>query len=180
MKKIFQFTLVLKKANETDHIEDKLYELGCGDALIHFRNGAVFLEFDRESSSLEEAVISAIKDIKSSGEFSVASIGPENLVTEAEIAKRLEINRQTVSLWIQGKRRKGFPHPIMRLMDKSPLWNFCEVCEWLYENKIIVDKQLIEQARFFENINAVLQEGDKKAKNARRKLFDKIFHQPRY
>ena len=64
--KLFQFTLVLRNVHEdTPNLEDSLYESGCDDALIHFRNGAVYLDFDREATSLEKAVISAIKDVQS-------------------------------------------------------------------------------------------------------------------
>lgn len=64
--KQYKFTLLLKNANEeTSHLEDSLYESGCSDALIHFRSGAVYLEFCREASTLDEAITSAIKDVKS-------------------------------------------------------------------------------------------------------------------
>src|SRR5438045_462050 len=91
VKTTYQFTLVLKGVGQdTPDLEDSLYEAGCDDALINFRNGTIFLDFDREASSLEEAVISAIKNIRSSTiDAEIASIAPENLVTEAEIAKRL-------------------------------------------------------------------------------------------
>lgn len=178
MKKfnIFHFTLVLKKVDEnTPNIEDSLYEAGCDDALINFRNGAVYLEFDREASSLEEAVISAIKDVRSSSvDAEVASVAPENLVSESEIAKRLKMKRQTISLWIKGERRKGFPHPIMRLSEKSPLWNWYEIVKWLYDKKIIKNKDLIEEASFFANINAALEELDKKTRKQRHSLLDRI------
>lgn len=37
--KTYQFTLVLKNINEhTDSLEDSLFEAGCDDALINFRN----------------------------------------------------------------------------------------------------------------------------------------------
>jgi hypothetical protein len=64
--KTFQFTLVLKKVSKKIvNLEDSLFEAGCDDALIHFRNEAVYLDFDREASSLEEAIVSAIKNIQS-------------------------------------------------------------------------------------------------------------------
>src|SRR3990167_4187316 len=168
--KTFQFTLVLKKIDKnTPALEDALYEASCDDALINFRGDTVYLEFDRKSSSLEEAVVSAIKDIKSSSiETEIASVAPENLVTESEIAKRLNKGRQTVSLWIRGKRRKLFPQPVMRLAEKSPLWSWSEVTHWLYSNKIIKDKALVENAVFFANINAALEERDKKTREMRR------------
>lgn len=180
MKKIniFYFTLVLKNVHEkTPTIEDSLYEAGCDDALINFRNGAVYLEFDREASSLEEAVISAINDVRSSSvDAEVASVAPGNLVSEAEIAKRLEIKRQTVSLWVKGERRKGFPHPIMRFSEKSPLWNWHEVVKWLYLNKKIKNKDLVEEALFFADINAVLEELDRNTRDKRHSLLERIEH----
>ncbi len=174
--KTYQFTLVLKNVNENTHdLEDSFFEAGCDDALINFKNGAVYLEFDREASSLEEAVISAIKDVQSSSiEAEVASVAPENFVTESEIAKRLEISRQTVSLWIKGERRKSFPFPVMRLAEKSPLWKWDEVCVWLYENKIITDKEILESALFFTNINAALEERDSRARESRHHLLERI------
>jgi predicted DNA-binding transcriptional regulator AlpA len=174
--KIYQFTLVLKNVDEnTGDLEDSLYESGCDDALINFKNGAVYLEFDREASSLEEAVVSAIKDVQSSSlEADVSSVAPENFVTESEIATRLQLSRQIVSLWIKKKRRKSFPHPVMRLSEKSPLWKWNEVCVWLYENKIIKDKEIVESALFFTNINAALEERDSRAREIRRHLLERI------
>jgi len=174
--RIYQFTLVLKNIDATiSNMEDSFYEAGCDDALINFRNGAVYLEFDRESSSLEEAVISAIKDVKSASiEADVASVAPDNLVTESEIASRLNKSRQTVSLWIKGERRKSFPHPVMRVSEKSPLWNWHEVVTWLFKNKLIDDKEKVEEALFFANINAALEEPDKKTRKIRHGLLERI------
>lgn len=174
--KTYQFTLVLKNVNEnTNELEDSLYEAGCDDALINYKNGAVYLEFDREASSLEEAVISAIKDVQSSSvDAEVASVAPENFVTEAEIAKRLKKSRQTISLWIKGERREFFPHPVMRLAEKSPLWRWDEVCAWLYENRIIENQNLVDDALFFANINAALEERDSRAREIRHHLLERI------
>lgn len=174
--KIYQFTLVLKNVDEkTISLEDSLYEAGCSDALINFRNGTVYLEFDRESSSLEEAVISAIRDVKASPvDMDVASVAPENLVTESEIASRLNMSRQTISLWIKGERRKLFPHPVMRVSQKSPLWSWYEVVAWLFKNELINDKEMIEEALFLANINAALEEQDKNTRKIRHDLLERI------
>jgi hypothetical protein len=174
--KIYQFTLVLKNVDEkTASLEDSLYEAGCSDALINFRNDAVYLEFDRESSSMEEAVISAIKDVQSSSiDIEVASVAPENLVTESEIANRLNKGRQTISLWIKGARRKSFPHPVMRVSQKSPLWNWYEVVVWLFKNELIKDEKMVDEALFLANINAALEEQDKKTRKIRHDLLERI------
>jgi len=173
--KIYQFTLVLKNVDEKIALEDSLYEAGCSDALINFRNDAVYLEFDRESSSIEEAVISAIRDVKSASvDIEVASVAPENLVTESEIANRLHMSRQTISLWIKGARRKLFPHPVMRVSQKSPLWNWHEIVAWLLRNKLITDEKMLEEALFFSNMNAALEEQDTKVRESRQHLLKKI------
>jgi hypothetical protein len=174
--KTYQFSLVLKNVDEkTSDLEDSLFEAGCDDAIVNSKNNTVYLEFDREASSLEEAVVSAIKDVQSSSiDAQVANVAPENLVTEAEVAKRLNKSRQIVSLWIKGERRKSFPHPVMRLTEKSPLWKWNEVVEWLFENKIIKDKELVENALFFSHINAALEERDIKAREIRHHLLERI------
>jgi hypothetical protein len=174
--KFFQFTLVLKNVNEhTKKLEDSLFKANCDDALINYRSGAVYLDFDREAISFEDAVISAIKDVQSASiSIEVESVAPENLVTEAEIAKRLKKSRQTISLWITGERRKQFPHPVMRLAEKSPLWSWYDITLWLYENNIIQDRNIIENALFIVNVNAALQECDKKTRQVRQKLIKKI------
>jgi hypothetical protein len=46
---------------------DLLYEAGCSDAVVFIENGELFLEFDREAESFEEAVRSATKDIQKAG-----------------------------------------------------------------------------------------------------------------
>jgi hypothetical protein len=65
-KDFYQFTLILKNVDKnTENLEDSFYQSGCDDALINFRNGTVYLDFEREDSSLEHALISAIHDVES-------------------------------------------------------------------------------------------------------------------
>ncbi len=177
-EKIYQFTLVLKNVEEdTLGLEDSLYEAGCSDALINFRSGTVYLDFDRKAVSLEDAVVSAIKNVESSSvKAVVASVAPEDLVTESEVAKRLDKKRQTVSLWIKGTRRNqhAFPKPVMMLSGRSPLWKWYEIAAWLYKNGIISEKEIVNNAEFIEDINAVLEERDKKIKKARQELLRKL------
>jgi hypothetical protein len=50
-----------------DDYEDALYEAGCNDALIAVVNGSVYLDFDREAPSFDEAVKSASQDVERAG-----------------------------------------------------------------------------------------------------------------
>lgn len=55
--KTFEFTLVLENIVElSDQMEDALFQAGCDDALLSFRNGIAYLEFDRESENLKLAI----------------------------------------------------------------------------------------------------------------------------
>jgi hypothetical protein len=50
-----------------DDYEDALYEAGCNDALIAVVDDEVFLDFDREAPSFDEAVQSAKQDVQRAG-----------------------------------------------------------------------------------------------------------------
>lgn len=171
-QKTYSFTLVLKNVDEnTPKLEDHLYEAGCDDTLINFRDSTVYLDFGRKSASFEEAVISAIRQVETTDAI-VASVAPEDWVTESDIAKRLQIKRQAVSLWIKGRRRKStpFPKPVMKLSDRSPLWKWHEIAEWLYQNNIIEEKELVQNALFIQNVNGALEERDASVRNMRHRL----------
>lgn len=174
----YQFTLVLKNVDEnTANLEDSLFEAGCDDALINFKNGTVYLDFERDGDSFAETILKAIKDVESASiDAVVTNVAPENLVTESEVAKRLNIKRQAVSLWIKGQRRKSspFPKPFMNLSKKSPLWKWHEIVKWLYQNRIINQEEMVKSAEFIENVNAVLEGRDIRVKKIRQELLHKL------
>ncbi len=90
MKKldVYEFSLVLDGVDDqTEGLEDQLFEAGCDDALINFRNGIVYLVFNREAISIDNAVISAITSVENSKlGAKVNSILLDDLVSELEIA----------------------------------------------------------------------------------------------
>jgi transposase len=96
----------------------------------------------------------------------------------SEAAKRLNKSRQVISLWIKEARRKSesnpFPQPEMRLTDKSPLWKWREIVEWLYFHNLIKEKELVDRAFFIENLNAVLEARDNHVKKIREGLLGKL------
>ena len=65
---VYSFTLILGGFSDlTEEIETALFEAGCDDALLGIHNGKPYLEFDRESDSLKNAIISAIRDVQKTG-----------------------------------------------------------------------------------------------------------------
>jgi|CryGeyDrversion2_2_1046609.scaffolds.fasta_scaffold11194_4 hypothetical protein len=66
----YYFSCEITPPNVDDETaSNKLYEAGCSDALFGVSNGIYTLDFTREATSLDEAILSAIADVKS------ASIG---------------------------------------------------------------------------------------------------------
>jgi len=63
-----RFTLILSGVSEiTPELADALYEATGGDIELNMRDGVAFLEFDRASPSLHDAVTSAISQVEGAG-----------------------------------------------------------------------------------------------------------------
>jgi len=64
----FSFTLQVAgiDTHKRDY-EEKLYEAGCDDALIAVVKNTLFLDFDREAASYEEALRTARRDVEKAG-----------------------------------------------------------------------------------------------------------------
>jgi len=76
MKK-YDFTLVLSGSLElTEDIADALFEAGCDDGTPGTCNGLFSIDFHRKANSLEQAIRSAIGDVRSAG-FEVARVEME-------------------------------------------------------------------------------------------------------
>ena len=64
----YEFTLILSGPLElTEEIADELFEAGCDDGTPGTRDGVFSIDFHRDASSLEEAIRSAIANVKSAG-----------------------------------------------------------------------------------------------------------------
>lgn len=64
----YEFTLILKGPLElTEDIADALFEAGCDDATPGTCEGVFTIDFHREAASLEEAIRSAMGNVKAAG-----------------------------------------------------------------------------------------------------------------
>ena len=158
---LFNFTLTLSGVtSKTPDLEDALYTAHCDDALICFYGTAVYLEFDRESRSLEQAVLSAIHDIESCPTLNarVESVD-STLVGLSDIAELTGVSRQAIALLKDGARGTGsFPGPVQRVKGNSPLWRWQTVVEWLIaEKRLADDSPILDHAQTLDNLNLALQ-----------------------
>jgi hypothetical protein len=70
----YEFNVVLKSVAEvSDDQADVLFQAGCDDGTPASCNGLAWIHFDREASSLEEAIRSAVAQVQSAG-FTVSKI----------------------------------------------------------------------------------------------------------
>ncbi len=140
-----------------DDFEDRFFEAGCDDATVSFMKSTIVLEFDREARTLSSAVNSAIQDVKSAG-ADVIRVEPDTLVNMSDIAVRMNITRQAVSLYVQGKRGpRPFPVPTARLTTDSPLWNWVDVARWFFRSTGKAEmRRTVVAARVIEETNRAL------------------------
>jgi len=66
--KVHEFTLILTGITEiTDEAAVSLFEAGCDDGSPGSCDGVVSVDFHRDAPTLEEAIQSAIRDIRKAG-----------------------------------------------------------------------------------------------------------------
>ena len=153
------FTLVLTGTSElSSAVEDALFEAGCDDATLSVRFGRMFLTFSRTAPTLKDAILSAIQNVKKAAiGASVLRVDECNLVTQADIARKIGRTRQLVHQYVTGQRGPGgFPPPVCHISDEAPLWAWCEVAYWLWQNNMIREdvRREAEQVAF---VNTVLE-----------------------
>jgi hypothetical protein len=164
----YDFSLVLSAtAAFSQTQENALFEAGCDDATIGLRNGHIYLTFTRAGSSMFEAILDAMRDVRR------ANLGVEvlrvdycNLVTIADIARKMGRTRQCVHQYALGTRGPGgFPPPACETSDGNLLYYWCEVATWLYDNDLIA-KELLNEAQQVGLINNVLEFHRKKQQHS--------------
>ncbi len=129
----FNFTLIVEGPDlQADSAVDALFEAGCDDALAGRTDGVQYLDFDRESESLEDAVLSAVADIERVEGMEVARIADAGLASMADIAVRTGRTRESVRLLVSGERGPGgFPAPVTDPRSRYRLWRIFEVEQWM-------------------------------------------------
>lgn len=154
----FEFSVLLEPLadEDLDTLAERLYTAGCDDATLAVRNGWPLLTFCRKSDSLESAVLSALGQLRSMG-LKPLRVDHCDLVTQAEIARRIGRSRQIVSQYIKGQRGPGgFPPPACDFGNCGGLlWYWCEVANWLHEHNLLPEEKR-EEALFLDAVNMKL------------------------
>lgn len=157
---LYNFTLTLSGVTyETEGLEDALYESGCDDALICAYGNSVYIEFDRQADSLDEAISSAVENIESAGIGAIVESIDSTLVGLSDIAEMTAMSRQAIAMLKDGTRGSGdFPCPLQRIKGQSPLWDWADVAQWLLDNgRLKENSDLVINARVLSKWNLALR-----------------------
>lgn len=163
------FSLVIDGVTEmTPEIVDALFEAGCDDATVGMRAGRMFITFSRTSTSMKDAILSAIMNVRNAGVGAeVLRVDYCNLVTISDIARKIGRSRQLVHQYMRGMRGPGgFPGPVCEIAEGTYLWMWCEVAFWLWENDMIKE-DVLRTAQEVDAINSFLDMQLQKKRNKR-------------
>jgi hypothetical protein len=151
----------------TRAVEDALFEAGCDDATLGMTCGRVILDFSRAASSLQDALLSAIRDVHKAGiGATVLHIDEPTLVTQSDIARRAHRSRQQIHQYVSGRRGPGgFPAPVCHVKEKAPLWTWYDVNAWLARHNLVKDSETIREAEAVAAVNSLLELNHVAARN---------------
>jgi hypothetical protein len=142
--KTFEFSIIASGLDPSaDDFESRFYDAGCDDALVAFQHGHIIVDFSREAASIDEAITSAVENVKTAG-ATVERIEPDPLVSQAEIAERTGLTRAAVNQYSKGARHEAFPPPVVRVSTTRPLWDWAVVAAWLYHHDRLPKDAVIE------------------------------------
>jgi len=167
--KNYTFTLIAtseKKldADEVCNVADCLYDAGAEDCTVSASGSALVIDVDRESLSYRDAVLSAIKQVRSISGLTVKSLDAGQYVGLSDAAEFCHLSRSALSKFSKGERGGGnFPSPCLRVNSKTPLYDWSEIASWLYE-KGLLSREHVDNAQFTASINTALQFANNKLK----------------
>ncbi|HEY1652245.1 MAG TPA: hypothetical protein VGG09_10220 [Acidimicrobiales bacterium] len=147
----YEFTLVIDGDLTQEEVARELFESGCDDATFGVLDGLGYGDFLREAASFADAVLRAVYQIESVRPLLVRRIEPDDIVTMAEIADRVDRTRESVRLLFEGKRGPGgFPAPLSHGPDRGRLWRWSDVAHSMKE----LEPEDKEAAHFVAAANA--------------------------
>ncbi|MBR9909177.1 MAG: DNA-binding protein [Gammaproteobacteria bacterium] len=126
------FTLKYQLADhdrDLDALVERLGAAGCDDALVGVgQPGRLALEFSREADSAEEAVRTALADVKNAVPSArLIEVFPD-LVGLTDVADVVGISRQAMRK-LMVAHRGAFPIPVHE--GSASIWHLAEVLDWL-------------------------------------------------
>lgn len=151
----YDFVLKFKLAEgsaDTNDLVERLGEAGCDDAVVGIgQPGRIALSFMREADSAQQAVISALEDVKRAIPDAELIEASPDLAGLTDIAELVGVSRQNMRKLMLA-HTKTFPAPIHE--GSTALWRLAPVLEWLHVRAgYEIEARLLEISRVAMQIN---------------------------
>jgi hypothetical protein len=128
----YDFTLSFKLAAseaDTDALIERLGAAGCDDALAGIgQPGRIALNFTREASTAEEAIVSALRDVRRAIPTAILVEASPDLVGLTDVAEFVGMTRQNMRK-LSLAHCDSFPVPVHS--GSVALWHLAHVLRWL-------------------------------------------------
>jgi predicted DNA-binding transcriptional regulator AlpA len=153
----YDFVLKFKLAEgstDANDLVERLGEADCDDAVVGTgQPGRIALNFTREADSAQQAVISALEDVKRAiPDAELIEVSPD-LAGLTDIAEFVGVTRQNMRKLMVNHART-FPAPIHE--GSAALWHLASVLEWLRtRGGYAIDQRLLEISHIAMQINVV-------------------------
>lgn len=157
----YTFTLrYLLPTHEQDHKElvKRLGAAGCDDALVGSGlPGRIALEFTREAPDAQEALASALRDVRQAiPEARLIEAGPD-LVGLSDVAGMLGMSRQNLRK-LMISHGPDFPPPLHE--GSTSIWHLADLLAWLRQRDgYQLDDALVELSEILRQVNLAREAG---------------------
>ena len=167
----YTFTLKYQLADEdrdADALVERLGEAGCDDALVGIgQPGRLALEFTREAADADEAVRSALADVRHAAPSArLIEVAPD-LVGLTDVADIVGVSRQNMRKLMLA-HPGTFPAPVHE--GSASIWHLADVLTWLQaKGSYSLAMDVLEVACVALQVN-VAKEGRRLSRSASREL----------
>jgi hypothetical protein len=131
---ILNFALPGREDNPEQYL-DALYDAGCDDAAVGVgQYGMVGLDFTRAAASAEDAIRSAIENVRTASPGAALMQAGPDLMGLTEMAEIFGFSRQNMRKYATGQSGGpgAFPPPVV--LGEPSLWHLAEIVGWLKKN----------------------------------------------
>ena len=145
-----KFKLDTKDANH-DELVARLGAAGCTDALVGLGvAGHLGLEFVREAGSAEEAILSAMADVKGAiPSAKLVEVGPD-FVGLTDVADLVGVSRQNMRK-LMVTHAEDFPAPVHT--GSSSVWHLALILEFMSGRQYQLAQAMVDVARTAMRVN---------------------------
>jgi predicted DNA-binding transcriptional regulator AlpA len=134
---VLTFTLPDRQGNPEQYL-DALYAAGCDDAAVGVGQlGMIGLDFTRAAHSAEDAIRSAVDNVRAAiPGTTLVQAGPD-LVGLTQMAEIFGFSRQNMRKYAAGQSSTPAAFPLPVVLGDPSLWHLAEIVAWLRLNTTV-------------------------------------------